>query len=321
MLPQAGGTIVFDSASPSSVSSSGRVSFNAGSGGLSAPTTTFGGQNVSLQSTGDITLAASDFANGSIAAGQTISATGALQVPSLTTDLDLAAGRIHANSVQAGRDVTVANEIALRGGSLSAGGSIAAASISYLGTNASVSAGGNINVGGTIDLTVNSTLSAGGNIAANSITAGSVRAGGSVTLDGSDSFSYGILASNLQADSLVFINSLRIAPTYNGSGNDAFTPNDLNIVTGSIHSSGAMIPFLSADGLSANPFGGVSTPGSGGAVSVNVTQSGLAIAPGGGISFISANGGIFNDVGPFGRGNGGSLNINTAGDMSVDAPI
>jgi hypothetical protein len=66
---------------------------------------------------------------------------------------------------------------------------------------------------------------------------------------------------------------------------------------------------------------GPSAPGSGGNVTLNITLDGLVVASDGDFASITANGGNFNNDGPFTRGNGGIINVTAAGPIEIDAPV
>jgi FecR protein len=332
-----GGTIDFTSSEPFTFDfSNTSVSFAAGSGGIHAPNINFVGPNLTLLSDGDINLLASHvpgsgsrrLLSGSINAGGSIFASGPIEIASLEAGHDINAGSIYAGNIEAGGNITAANGIDAVGGSIVAGGDITSTTgLLRLDGNASgragkIAAGGNIFAGGGILVPVNSSVMAEGNIFAPGAIAGTLIAGGDITIDNSSgSFGAGVLADTISAASISFIDTSRVGPIYAGNGNNAFSPRDFSMTVGSINSAGPAIPVLFANGLNANPGAPPSAPGNGGKVMLNITIGGLVIGSEGDFASITANGGKFNADGPFTAGNGGFVNVTAAGPIEVNAPI
>ena len=184
-----------------------------------------------------------------------------------------------------------------------------------------ITAGGNIFAGGGILTSADSSVTAAGDIFAPQVVAGTLTAGGNITVDNSSGqFGAGVLVDTINAATISFINTSRVSPIYVGNGNDAFSPRDFTMTVGSLSSTGPAIPVLFANGLNANLMG-PSAPGSGGKVTLNITLDGLVVAPDGDFTSITANGGRFNAAGPFTRGNGGVINVTAAGPIEIGAPI
>jgi FecR protein len=332
-----GGTIDFTSSEPFTFDfSNTSVSFAAGSGGIQAPNINFVGPNLTLLSDGDINLLASHvpgsgsrrLLSGSINAGGSIFASGPIEIASLEAGHDINAGSIYAGNIEAGGNITAANGIDAVGGSIVAGGDITSTTgLLRLDGNASgltgnITAGGNIFADGGILVPVNSSVMAAGNIFAPGAIAGTLIAGGNITIDNSSSsFGAGVLADTISAASISFIDTSRVGPIYAGNGNNAFSPRDFSLTVGSINSTGPAIPVLFANGLNANPGAPPSAPGNGGKVTLNITIGGLVIGSEGDFASITANGGKFNADGPFTAGNGGTVNVTAAGPIQANAPI
>ena len=332
-----GGTIDFASSEPFTFDfSNTSLSFTAGLGGIQAPNINFVGPNLALHSDGDINFLASHapvfemtrLLSGSIDAGGSISASGPIEIAHLQAGQNINAGNIYAGNIEAGGSITAANEIDAVGGSIVAGGDITSTTgllrldSDDNGLRGNISAGGNIFAGGGILTSVDSSVTATGNIFAPGVVAGTLTAGGNITIDNSSGlFGAGVLADTINAGSISFINASRVAPIYVGNGNDAFSPRDFSMTVGSIDSTGSVIPVLFANGLNANPVAPPSAPGSGGNVTLTITLGGLIIASDGDFASITANGGKFNANGPFTRGNGGIVNVTAAGPIEVNAPI
>ena len=332
-----GGTIDFTSSEPFTFDfSNTSVSFAAGSGGIHAPNINFVGPNLALLSDGDINLLASHvpgsgtrrLLSGSINAGGSIFASGPIEIANLEAGHDINAGSIYAGNIEAGGNITAANGIDTVGGSIVAGGDITSTTgLLRLDGNASgrtgnITAGGNIFADGGILVPVNSSVMAAGNIFAPGAIAGTLIAGGNITIDNSSSsFGAGVLADTISAASISFIDTSRVGPIYAGNGNNAFSPRDFSMTVGSINSTGPAIPVLFANGLNANPGAPPSAPGNGGKVTLNITIGGLVIGSEGDFASITANGGKFNVDGPFTAGSGGIVNVTAAGPIQVNAPI
>ena len=332
-----GGTIDFTSSEPFTFDfSTTSVSFTAGLGGIQAPNINFVGPNLALHSDGDINLLASHvpvfhmtlLLSGSINAGGSIFASGPIEIADLQAGHNINADSIYAGNIQAGGSITAANGIDAVGGSIVAGTDIASTSglirldSNDSGQTGNITAGGNIFADGGILGRVNSSVTAAGNIFAPGVIAGTLTAGGNITIDNSSGvFGPGVLADAIHAASISFINTSRVAPIYAGNGNDAFSPRDFSMTVGSIDSTGSFIPVLFANGLAANPVAPPSAPGNGGNVTLNITLDGLIVGSDGDFASITANGGKFNANGPFTRGNGGIVNVTATGPIEVNAPI
>jgi len=332
-----GGTIDFTSSEPFTFDfSNTSVSFTAGLGGIQAPNINFVGPNLALHSDGDINLLASHvpvshmtrLLSGSINAGGSISASGPIEIADLQAGRNINADSIYAGNIEAGGSITAANGIDALGGSIVAGADITSTSglirldSNDSGLTGNIAAGGDIFAGGGILGRVNSSVMAAGNIFAPGVITGTLTAGGNITIDNSSGvFGSGVLSDTINAASISFVNTSRVAPIYAGNGNDAFSPRDFSMTVGSIDSTGSVIPVLFANGLNANPVAPPSAPGSGGNVTLNITLDGLIIGSDGDFASITANGGKFNPNGPFTRGNGGIINVTAAGPIEVDAPI
>jgi hypothetical protein len=332
-----GGTIDLVSSEPFTFDfSNSSVSFTAGKGGIQASNIDFVGPDLMLDSEGDINFLASHvprsdngarLLSGSINAGGSISALGTIEIADLKAGHNINAGSIYAGNIQAGGSITAANGIDAVGGSIVAGGDITSSTgllRLLLDSNDSignVTAGGNIFAGGGILTSTDSTVTAAGDIFATQAIAGTLTAGGKITIDNSSGqFGAGVLVDTMNAAAISFINTSRVSPIYIGSGNDAFSPRDFTMTVGSLSSTGPAIPVLFADGLNANLMG-PSAPGSGGNVTLNITLDGLVVAPDGDLASITANGGRFNEGGPFTGGNGGVINVTAAGPIEINAPI
>ena len=336
-ITASGGTIDFTSSEAFTFDfSNTSVSFAAGLGGIHASNINFIGPNLALLSDGDINLLASHvpgsgtrrLLSGRIDAGGSIFASGAIEIANLEAGHDINAGSIYAGNIEAGGNITAANGIDAVGGSIVAGGDITSTTgLLRLDGNASgrtgnITAGGNIFAGGSILVPVNSSVMAAGNIFAPGAIAGTLIAGGDITIDNSSgSFGAGVLADTISAASISFIDTSRVGPIYAGNGNNAFSPRDFSMTVGSINSAGPAIPVLFANGLNANPGAPPSAPGNGGKVTLNITIGGLVIGSEGDFASITANGGKFNADGPFTTGNGGFVNVTAAGPIEVNAPI
>ncbi|PYK76473.1 MAG: hypothetical protein DME42_00010 [Verrucomicrobia bacterium] len=332
-----GGTIDFVSSEPLTFDfSSASVSFAAGEGGIQASNIDFVGPNLALSSEGDINLLAShvprsedgiSLLSGSINAVGSIGASGGIETADLQAGQNISAGSIYAGNIQAGGSITAANGIDAVGGSIAAGGDITSTTglLRLLrndnGSIGNITAGGNIFAGGGILTSVDSSVTAAADIFAPQVIAGTMTAGGNITIDNSSGqFGAGVLVDNIDAATISFINTSRVSSIYVGSGNDAFSPRDFTMTVGSLSSTGPAIPVLFSNGLNANSMG-PSAPGSGGNVTLNITLDGLVVAPDGDFTSITANGGRFNTDGPFTGGNGGVINVTAAGPIEIGAPI
>ncbi|PYL02698.1 MAG: hypothetical protein DME32_05775 [Verrucomicrobia bacterium] len=332
-----GSTIDFVSSEPFTFDfSSASVSFAAGEGVIQASNIDFVGPNLALSSEGDINLLAShvprsedgiSLLSGSINAVGSIGASGGIETADLQAGQNISAGSIYTGNIQAGGSITAANGIDAVGGSIAAGGDITSTTglLRLLrndnGSIGNITAGGNIFADGGILTSADSSVTAAGDIFAPQVVAGTMTAGGNITIDNSSGqFGAGVLVDNINAATISFINTSRVSSIYVGSGNDAFSPRDFTMTVGSLSSTGPAIPVLFSNGLNANSMG-PSAPGSGGNVTLNITLDGLVVAPGGDFTSITANGGRFNADGPFTGGNGGVINVTAAGPIEIGAPI
>lgn len=312
------------------------VSFTAGEGGIHASNIDFAGSNLVLKSQGDISLLGSQvpltkdgipILSGSIDALGSISASGTIEISDLKAGHDLHTGSIYAGSVQAGGNITSANGIDAIGGSIVAGGNIESTNGFLRLSHDSNDAIGNINSGGSIFAgrgivaPADSTVVAAGDIFAPQLVAGTLTAGGNITVDNSSGQVEGdVLVNTIKASMLSLINTSRVSSIYVGGGSNAFSPGDFTMTVGSISSTGPAIPILFANGVDAPSMGSLG-PGSGGNVTLNLTGDGLVVAPDGDFASITADGGRFIASGPFTGGNGGVVNVTAAGPIEVDAPI
>jgi hypothetical protein len=309
------------------------ATFSAGSGGINAPSIDFYGPHVDLISLGNIVINSANTAADSMGALYTgdIDAQG-----SFTASGDVETGTIHAGSsitstgghldainISAGTDIT-GSGIFAEGGAITAGGNITSNGELLVnnvnGSFGNITAGGNISATGGIftpgDPVV---VMAGGSITALGVITGTLQAGTDITIDNSDS-SFGIIANHIIAGGTLFMNhSPSISPNNGGSGgNDGETFDDFTMTVGSIVSTGPIYPILSSNGGDANPSFSDSNPGNGGNISLTTTIGGLAIGDAQDLDSISANGGAYNAGGPFGGGNGGKIDIVSAGDVVVN---
>ncbi len=319
-----GSTISFVSSEPFTFAfGNSAVSFNAGAGGIQASNIDFIGSNLTLSSEGDINLLASHVPrsgnglSGSINAVGSVLASGAIETADLQAGNNISAGGILAGNIKAG------GNIAAVGGSISAEGDITAETgLLRLERGdhkaiGNISAGGNIFAGGGILAFGTSSVVAGGNIVAPGVIAGSLTAGGNITIDDSSNrIGIGVLANNISASTLSFINTSRVSPIYT-----SFSPHNFSMTVGSLSSSGPAIPILYAGGLDADSGGVAAHPGNGGKITLNITLDGLTIGDSGDFASITANGGAFNANGPFTGGNGGIVNVTATGPIEIDSPL
>jgi mannose-6-phosphate isomerase-like protein (cupin superfamily) len=315
--------------------SNSSMSFMAGNGGIRASNIDFFGSNLLLKSGGDINLLASRvpvaedgtaILSGDIQAAGSISASGPIEIADLQAGNNINAGSINAGNIQAGGSITSADGIDATGGSISAGHDIISTGLLRLNRDdndviGNITAGGNIFAGGGILTSADSIVTAAGDIFAPQAIAGTLTAGGNITIDNSSGlFGAGVLVETINAATISFVNTSRVSSIYFGTGPGAFSPHDFSMTVGSVDSTGPAIPVLFANGLNANssnPFGA----GNGGNVTLNISLDGLVVAPDGDFTSITANGGQFNAAGPFTGGNGGVINITAAGPIVIDAPI
>ncbi len=331
-----GGTISFVSAEPFTFDfRNSTVSFTAGNGGIQASNIDFFGSNLLLKSGGDINLLASHvpvsgtgipILSGAIDAAGSISASGPIEIADLKAGVGINAGSISARNIQAGGNITTANGIDATGGSITAGGDVSSNGLLRLDRDdndviGNVTAGGDIFARGGILTDADSTVTAGGDILAPQVIAGTLTAGGTITVDNSSGrFGAGVLVDTINAPAISFINTSRVSAIYAGEGSIGFSPHDFSMTVGTIDSSGRNIPVLFANGLHAN-LTGPSAPGNGGNVTLNLTLDGLMVGSDGDFASITANGGGFSSAGPFTGGNGGVINVTAAGPITINAPI
>jgi FecR protein len=326
-----GGTIDFVSSEPLTFDfSNSSVSFTAGEGGIRASNIDFVGPNLSLFSDGDINLLASHVPvsggqrvlSGSINAGGSIFASGPIEIDNLEAGHNIRAGSIYAGNIKAGDSITAVGGSILAGGDITSTTGLLRLDRDGNRMTGNISAGGNIFAGGGILASGTSSVIAAGNIVAPGVIAGRLTAGGNITIDDtSNRIGIGVLANSITAPTISFINTSRVSPIYAGSGNNPFSPHDFTMTVGSISSSGPAIPILFASGLNANLGGPALHSGNGGKITLNITLDGLTVGGEGDFAAITANGGAFNDSGPFAGGNGGIVNVTAAGPIKVDSPL
>ena len=339
-------------------SNSSSVMVIAGAGGINAPNIQFYGRNLTLDSDANIDLYSAttplDMSNNPILDGEIV-ATGAVMatgdVYTGTFDVGSATigGQLRARDITADTDVSADSGITAVGGSINVGGDLTASNGTIElqqdppGTFGNITAGGSILAGGGIFTPGNPVVvMADGSITAPGVITGTLQAGTDITIDNSGgSFGFGIIANHVMAGgTLYLINSPTISPNNGGSGgNDGETFDDFSMTVGAISSTGPTYAVLSSNGGDADSNFVDSNPGNGGNITLMVTAGGLTIgaplnaglAPTNGgilalvipaedLDSIQANGGAYNASGPFGGGNGGTINITTAGDVFVGAP-
>ncbi len=278
-------------------SSSSGVYFQAGSGGISASTIAFYGNNLSLLSDGDIDIYSARISGGPFAISSIISSNGNIS----------AASDVDTGELDALANITVGGAVNIEVENNTSGG---------------ISAGGDISVTGGIFTPGDGwSVVAQGSVSAPAIITGALMAGTDITIDNTNgSFLFGILANSITAGgTLSLINSPGISPN-NGSysNNDGATFNDLTITVGAITSTGPIFPVVSSNGGDANPDFSDSNPGNGGNITLTTTAGGLTIGAGANLDSILANGGAYRAGGPFGGGNGGTINVLSVGDVVVN---
>ena len=345
-----GETINFISSEPFTFDfSNSSASFVAGSGGIQASNIDFVGPNLSLLSDGDINLLASDVLvsgrqgvlSGAINAGGSIFASGWIETAILNASNNIHAGNIYAGNIVAGGSVTssagnitavgsitTGDGIDAVGGSIFAGGDITSTTgLVRVDRNGSdvignISAGGEIFAGGGILTSGASRVIAAGDITAPGVIAGTLTAGGNITIDNSvNQIGIGAVANTITASSISFINTSRVGPNYVGNGNNPFSPHDFTMTVGSISSSGPGIPILFGSGLNANVGGSSIHAGNGGKITLNITRDGLIIGGEGDFASITADGGASGVNGPVTAGNGGIVNVTAAGPITIDSTL
>ena len=323
---------------------SGDVTFAAGNGGINAAGVQFLGHNLTLTSTGDITIGSAitpiiggggggvnigvgdHILDGMISAGGAFTSSGDVYTGTFNIGTGATVGgQLQARDVTVGDGLTATGSIRVVGGSILVGDNISTQGSLSLDVDEN-NAFGNITAGGSI--TANGgiftpgdpcVVLAGTSISAPAVITGTLQAGTDITIDNSSgSFGFGIIANNVVADgTLTLINVPTISPNNaSSSGADGSTFNDFTMTVGAISSTGPTFAVLSSNGGDANPNNANSNPGSGGNITVNVTAAGLSIGDGMNLASIQANGGAFNGEAE-GGGNGGHINITTTGDVTV----
>lgn len=174
---------------------------------------------------------------------------------------------------------------------------------------------GNISVGGSV--TTPDHLSATGSITVSSnLSAFNVFANNEVSV-GNTNGSSALLVNTLDANSLSMTNISQAGPVSgNTDGSIGITPDPLTWTVASITTSGQFIPVLSSNGEDASSSFN-NNPGNGGHITLNIQVDSLAIGVAGHFDHIEANGGNYNDMSSAG-GNGGVVNLNVAGDVTLN---
>jgi FecR protein len=321
-------------------SQSSSVALTAGTGGINASGIDFFGHNLSLISGGNIDiysartpldLSENHILDGTINATDNITSVGDIDTGTIHAGGSMTVGgQLLAGDISADGNVSGAQGVIAVGGSIVAGGNITSQNGTIElqqnppGTFGNITAGGNIFAGGGIftpgDPVV---VMAGGSITAPGVITGTLQAGTDITIDNTPgSFGFGIIANHIIAGGTLFmINSPTISPNNGGfGGNDGETFDDFTMTVGSIVSTGPTFPILSSNGGDANPDFADSNPGNGGNISLTTTTGGLTIGNAQDLDSISTNGGAYNASGPFGGGNGGKIDIMSAGDVVINAP-
>ncbi|MFL6539039.1 MAG: hypothetical protein ACJ8JD_12760, partial [Chthoniobacterales bacterium] len=180
------------------------------------------------------------------------------------------------------------------------------------GSVTTLQAGGDISIGAVVS--VDDLVSTGGAITAASIAVESVDAMRDLTVQG----------GSLAANSVHAGGQLRLMDVSSISNRDStssgdinFTPGPFSLEVGSIVSSGESIPALTLNGGDAVSNIGNNNPGNGGFATINITNGNLTIGSGNDLAGITANGGMFS-TSSTGGGNGGTINITTSGDFSLN---
>jgi hypothetical protein len=317
-------------------SQSNSVTFTAGTGGINASSIDFFGQNLTLNSLGDISVhsvttpfdkSENPILTGTITAGGSFLATGNVFTGTFSVNSATIGGELQARDITTTTDLSADAGVTAVGGSINVGGNLTA-------MNGSIQLGqdppgtfGNITVGGNIIATQGIftpgnpvVVHADGSITASGAITGTLEAGTNMTFDNSaDEFFSSVIANHISAGgTITFINTPAISPNNGGSGgNDGETFDDFSMTAGSITSTGPTFPVLSSNGGDANPDFDDSNPGNGGNITINITLAGLSVGDAQNLDSISANGGAFNTGGPYNGGNGGKVDITAAGDVSI----
>ncbi len=328
-------------------SNSSSVTVTAGTGGINASNIEFFGDNLTLDSTANIDIYSAttplDMNNnpaisGSITANGNIDAAGEIDTGILHADGNITGGgALKAGDISANGNIMADSDIFAYGGSITADGDIISTSGSIElqqnppGTFGNITAGGDISAAGGIFTPGDPVIvMADGSITAPGVITGTLQAGTDITIDNSGGgFGFGIVANHVSAGgTLYLINSPTISPNNGGSGgNDGETLDDFSMTVGSISSTGPTFAVLSSNGGDADSNFVDSNPGNGGNITLMITAGGLNVGEPltyGVISLtdlesIQANGGAYNASGPFGGGNGGTINITAAGDVTIDS--
>ncbi len=243
-----------------------------------------------------------------------------------TNDITVGNQLLVQGSVTAGGNISATNGIIIGGGSLAAGGSIIS-SAGAIQQDFGVSQAGNITAGGNISAAgglfafgAPTIVTAGGSIFAPAITAGTLVAGTTITLDNTaGSFSSGLTANSITAGgTLSLINTPAISPADRSSdGTIGNTFADFSLTVGSIISTGPTFPLLSSNGSDAINGSFSNNPGNGGNVAINLTAGGLTIGSTNALTGIQANGGMFLGSSTAG-GDGGTIDITATGDVTLN---
>ena len=337
-----GATINLTSPTPTTFdfSSSSSVTFIAGAGGINAPNIDFFGQNLTLDSLGDISVhsattplekSGNPILQGAITAAGSFLATGNVFTGTIHVgDSITIGGGLQAGSILADTgSIDVDDGIEAFGGSIIATqGNITTAAALQLGQNppgtfGNITAGGNIDAEGGIFTPGDPVIvSAGGFIRTPGVITGTLQAGTDIFINNaSGSLSgIGVIVNHLIAGGTLTLDNVpHITPNNGGfTGDDGITYNDFTMTVGAISSTGPAYAVLSSDGGDANPNFADSNPGNGGNITLTITAAGLTIGDGQNLDSISANGGAYNASGPFGGGNGGKIDIVSAGDVVVN---
>ena len=198
-------------------------------------------------------------------------------------------------TINATNDITIGDAVSVSGG---------------------VHAGGNVSAGH--EIFVDGTLTAGESIVGAALIGNTVAAGGDITireLDGSQAT--GIFAASVTAGGTLFLKNAQTLESrdFRATSTIGVTPGDFALTVGAIVSTGPTIPQIFANGDDFD-LAGNGNPGNGGNVTVHVTSGGLTIGSNGDVTGITADGGGFNEFSSAG-GNGGAINIITAGDFNL----
>jgi hypothetical protein len=341
-------------------SQSSSVMVTAGTGGINASNIEFFGLNLTLTSGGDISVFSATtpldmnddpILSGSISATGSFDSSGDVATGMIHVGNNITiGGRLDAVDIQADAGtIDVTNGIKASGGSITAGADITTAGVLELGQNppgtfGNISAGGDINADGGIFTPGDpAVVMAGGSITAPAVITGTLQAGTDITIDNTaEDFDFGIVANHIMAGgTLNLIDAPSISPNNASSvGHDGLTFNDFTMTVGAISSTGPTFATLSSNGGDANPDFADSNPGNGGNITLTTTAGGVTLGEiptlslksvptnGGVLAAIStpdldsiqANGGAYNVSGPFGGGNGGTIDITAAGDVLVEFP-